>query len=203
MLIFLFVKWFEHIFDVKVFSHVAKGYRVGILWTFKKSNIIFLGDFKWDFKFLVKILCVLTEVLNQKVSCKTHLKPQWVPSLSMILIHQFLFYSLFFKSSVVFQMIKIGVSKNWNWRARKFVNVNMESTLFYCFKFHSLEPVEMSFSRQISPCVKSIQIRSFFWSIFSYIRTEYGNLRSESVQIRSFFLVCIWTLSRSACSKNI
>ena len=25
-----------------------------------------------------------------------------------------------------------------------------------------------------SYCVKSVQIRSFFWSIFSYIRTEYG-----------------------------
>ena len=27
-------------------------------------------DFKWDFKFLVKKLNVLTEVLNQKVSVK-------------------------------------------------------------------------------------------------------------------------------------
>ena len=28
--------------------------------------------------------------------------------------------------------------------------------------------------------VKSVQIRSFFWSVFSCIRTEYGNLRSKS-----------------------
>ena len=28
-------------------------------------------------------------------------------------------------------------------------------------------------------CVKSIQIRSFFWSVFSCIRTEYGDLRSK------------------------
>ena len=27
-------------------------------------------------------------------------------------------------------------------------------------------------------CVKSVQIRSFFWSIFSFIRTEYGEIRS-------------------------
>ena len=27
-------------------------------------------------------------------------------------------------------------------------------------------------------CVKSIQIRSFFWSVFSRIRTEYGEIRS-------------------------
>ena len=30
-------------------------------------------------------------------------------------------------------------------------------------------------------CVKSVQIRSFvFWSVFSCIRTEYGDLRSKS-----------------------
>ena len=29
-------------------------------------------------------------------------------------------------------------------------------------------------------CVKSVQIRSFFWSVFSGIRTEYGDLRSKS-----------------------
>ena len=27
-------------------------------------------------------------------------------------------------------------------------------------------------------CVKSVQIRSFFWSVFSRIRTEYGKIRS-------------------------
>ena len=30
-------------------------------------------------------------------------------------------------------------------------------------------------------CVKSIQIRSFFWSVFSCIRTEYGHLWSTDV----------------------
>ena len=29
-----------------------------------------------------------------------------------------------------------------------------------------------------SHCVKSVQIRSFFWSLFSCIRTEYGEIRS-------------------------
>ena len=28
-------------------------------------------------------------------------------------------------------------------------------------------------------CLKSVQIRSFFWSVFSCIRTEYGDLRSK------------------------
>ena len=31
-----------------------------------------------------------------------------------------------------------------------------------------------------SDCVRSFQIRSFFWSIFSCIRTEYWDLRSKS-----------------------
>ena len=29
-------------------------------------------------------------------------------------------------------------------------------------------------------CVKSVQIRSFFWSVFSCIRTEYGHLLRKS-----------------------
>ena len=28
-------------------------------------------------------------------------------------------------------------------------------------------------------CLKSVQIRSYFWSVFSCIRTEYGDLRSR------------------------
>ena len=28
-------------------------------------------------------------------------------------------------------------------------------------------------------CLKSVQIRSFFWSVFSFTRTEYGDLRSK------------------------
>ena len=38
-----------------------------------------------------------------------------------------------------------------------------------------------------SHCVKNVQIRSFFWSVFSRIWTEYGDLRSKypySVRIR-------------------
>ena len=29
-------------------------------------------------------------------------------------------------------------------------------------------------------CVKRVQIRSYFWSVFSCIRIEYGDLRSKS-----------------------
>ena len=35
-------------------------------------------------------------------------------------------------------------------------------------------------NRAFCQCVKSVQIRSFFWSLFSCIRTEYGYLWSKS-----------------------
>ena len=39
-----------------------------------------------------------------------------------------------------------------------------------------IAPTELNFILR-----ESVQIRSFFWSRFSYIRTEYGNLRIQSV----------------------
>ena len=30
-------------------------------------------------------------------------------------------------------------------------------------------------------CVKSVQIRSFFWSVFSHIRAEYGEIEYLSI----------------------
>ena len=53
---------------------------------------------------------------------------------------------------------------------------------------------------QSQHCVKSVQIRSFFWSVFSHIRTEYGDLQSKSphsVQMREDpdrKKLSIWTL---------
>ena len=49
-------------------------------------------------------------------------------------------------------------------------------------------------------CVKNVQILSFFWSVFSHIRTEYGEIRSiplYSVQMRGNMdqkKLHIWTL---------
>ena len=49
-------------------------------------------------------------------------------------------------------------------------------------------------------CVKSVQIRSFFWSVFSCIRTEFGDLLLEplySVRIQDYTdqkKLYIWTL---------
>ena len=38
--------------------------------------------------------------------------------------------------------------------------------------------------RLLHYCVKSVQIRSFFWSVFSHIRTEYGEILRYSVSLR-------------------
>ena len=52
----------------------------------------------------------------------------------------------------------------------------------------------------ITHCLKSVQIRSIFWSVFSSIRTECGDLRSKSlysVPMRENTdqkKLCIWTL---------
>ena len=49
---------------------------------------------------------------------------------------------------------------------------------------------ESLMSHWIWHCGKSIQIRSFFWSLFSCIRTEYGDLRSKNSLI--YFNYVIW-----------
>ena len=43
------------------------------------------------------------------------------------------------------------------------------------------------FSRCDTHCVKSVQIRSFFWSIFSRIRTEYGEIRTRKNSVFGHF----------------
>ena len=56
-------------------------------------------------------------------------------------------------------------------------------------------------------CLKSVQIRSSFWSVFFYNRTEYGDLRSKSqysVRIQENTdqkILLIWTLF-TQCSKR-
>ena len=43
---------------------------------------------------------------------------------------------------------------------------------------------DKSLSGMITYCVKSVQIRSYFWSVFSCIRIEYGDLRKSPYSIR-------------------
>ena len=63
-------------------------------------------------------------------------------------------------------------------------------------------------------CVKSVQIRNFFWSVFSYIRTEYEDLRStffwsvfsciqaEYGNLRSRFFWFVFSCIQSKYRKN-
>ena len=55
--------------------------------------------------------------------------------------------------------------------------------------------MEFSLISETSHCVKSVQIRSFFWSVFSRIRTECG-------EIQSVFSYSVWIRENSDQKKN-
>ena len=46
----------------------------------------------------------------------------------------------------------------------------------------------------ITHCMKSVQIRSFFWPVFSHIWTKYGGIQSKCGKIRIRKKIGIWTL---------
>ena len=56
----------------------------------------------------------------------------------------------------------------------------VDNNLQKCFQTDTLENTTAQIFL-IVHCVKSIQIRSYFWSVFSFIWTEYGDLRSKSL----------------------
>ena len=64
-------------------------------------------------------------------------------------------------------------------------------------------------NKKVRHCVKCIQIRSFFWSVFYRIRTEYGEIRSislYSVQMRENTdqkKFRIWTLLTQCEEKDM
>ena len=78
------------------------------------------------------------------------------------------------------------------------------------WKFHTLNPLNLKFLFWNSPlalaiswqthCVRSVQIWSFIWSVFSRIQTEYGVLRSKSPYLVQMLentdhkKIRIWTL---------
>ena len=70
-------------------------------------------------------------------------------------------------------------------------NCNLQAVLTCCGKSYDCQSIIISSDSNLlgSHCVKSVQIRSFFWSLFSRIRTEYGEiLRMDQKKLR------IWTL---------
>ena len=57
----------------------------------------------------------------------------------------------------------------------------------------------------IQRCVKSVQIRSFFWSVFSCIRTEYRKIRTRKNSIFGYFSrsASFWTIIKSYNCKRL
>ena len=55
-------------------------------------------------------------------------------------------------------------------------------SFFQCFTFFKFTTLSQNSDKNngIRHCVKSVQIQSFFWSVFSYILTEYGDLLCKS-----------------------
>ena len=53
----------------------------------------------------------------------------------------------------------------------------------------------LNIEREKEHCVKSVQIMSFIWSVFSRIRTEYGEIRTRKNSVFGHF-------SRSRVLKN-
>ena len=51
----------------------------------------------------------------------------------------------------------------------------------YFWESQVFHPTKPRWNRLVSHCVKSVQIRSFFWSVFSRIRNEYREIRSISL----------------------
>ena len=56
------------------------------------------------------------------------------------------------------------------------LKLNISNVIFFCF-FNKFLEVKCYFNK--SHCVKSVQIRSFFWSAFSCVWNEYGDLRRK------------------------
>ena len=55
------------------------------------------------------------------------------------------------------------------------------------FKSNRNSPEKMAKTKIVRHCVKSVQIQSFFWSVFSRIQTDYGEIlriSPNSVQMR-------------------
>ena len=79
------------------------------------------------------------------------------------------------------------------------------TNLISCFiSYFTKKPLETAHACLIfcnSHCMKSVQIRSFFWSVFSRIRTEYGEIQSISRHSASFRIQSecgkIWTRKNS------
>ena len=78
-------------------------------------------------------------------------------------------------------------------------------TIYFFLRCPKVNFGSFSSGQSHSHCVKNVQIRSYFWSVFSCIRTEYGDLlrntgiqeNTEKKQLR------IWTLFTQCYEMSI
>ena len=62
------------------------------------------------------------------------------------------------------------------------VDVKIDTNFDYGVQGNGLDPKFKIVDRiRILHCVKSVQIQSFFWSVFSCNRTEYGDLQVSAL----------------------
>ena len=108
---------------------------------------------------------------------------------------------------LLFLIYRISIRRFW-----KRQNRGGARTTWLYEKHISKSHIQLTFawlnSFCIYPCLKIIQIRSFFWSLFSRIQTEYGEILRISgiqfecgkIQIRKNSV--FGHFSRSSCSEN-
>ena len=70
--------------------------------------------------------------------------------------------------------------KTWDFSNKFYNKSNISLNLKYSFASTLSCTLYSWFLKRKIHCVKSVQIRSFFWSVFSCLRTEYRDLRSKS-----------------------
>ena len=81
--------------------------------------------------------------------------------------------------------VRINASKPYSFHIFTFIYVSFytffieTSMITFTFTLHKARYLHLAVLEINS--LKSAQIRCFFWSVFSCIPTEYGNLRSESL----------------------
>ena len=91
----------------------------------------------------------------------------------------------------------ILVKKIWFQRGLELIKKNhlQRFGLRYCYGQNNKRNWVTLYPRNISMtcvssranCVKSVQIRNYFWSVFSSIRTEYGEIRTRNNSVFGHF----------------
>ena len=86
------------------------------------------------------------------------------------------------KSEQKFKYLKYLIFHHFQWVFIEANKINffgrLESNFNYKSTYNGRKALYLNNPCPQADCVKSVQIRIFFWSVFSRIRTEYGEIRS-------------------------